>query len=56
MPGGEIAIADLDKEDGDFHADNEGVMHFGFERGEFKKVEYKKGIIGWIKNEDICEN
>jgi hypothetical protein len=26
------------------------------ERGEFKKVEYKKGIIGWIKNEDICNN
>ncbi len=26
------------------------------ERGEFKKVEYKKGIIGWIKNEDLCNN
>ncbi len=26
------------------------------ERGEFKKIEYKKGIIGWIKNEDLCEN
>jgi len=26
------------------------------ERGEFKKIEYKKGIIGWIKNEDICKN
>ena len=26
------------------------------ERGEFKKVEYKKGIIGWIRNEDLCEN
>jgi len=26
------------------------------EHGEFKKVEYKKGIIGWIKNEDICDN
>ena len=26
------------------------------ERGEYKKVEYKKGIIGWIKNEDICDN
>ncbi|HFU77320.1 MAG TPA: hypothetical protein ENK98_04855 [Epsilonproteobacteria bacterium] len=26
------------------------------ERGEFKKIEYKKGIIGWIKNEDICNN
>lgn len=26
------------------------------ERGEFKKVEYQKGIIGWIRNEDLCEN
>ncbi len=26
------------------------------ERGQFKKVEYKKGIIGWIKNEDLCNN
>ena len=26
------------------------------ERGEYKKIEYKKGIIGWIKNEDICDN
>ena len=26
------------------------------ERGKFKKIEYKKGIIGWIKNEDICKN
>jgi hypothetical protein len=26
------------------------------ERGEFKKVEYKEGIIGWVKNEDICDN
>jgi len=26
------------------------------ERGEFRKVEYKKGMIGWIKNEDLCKN
>ena len=26
------------------------------ERGEFLKIEYKHGIIGWIKNEDLCEN
>lgn len=25
-------------------------------RGEYKKIEYKKGIIGWIKSEDLCEN
>lgn len=25
------------------------------ERETYKKVEYKEGIIGWIKNEDICK-
>jgi len=25
-------------------------------RGDFKKIEYKKGVIGWIKNEDICNH
>ena len=25
-------------------------------RLEFNKVEYKRGIIGWIKDEDLCEN
>jgi hypothetical protein len=26
------------------------------ERDGYKKVEYKKGIIGWIKNENLCNN
>ena len=26
------------------------------EREEFNKIEYKNGIIGWIKNEDLCKN
>ena len=26
------------------------------ERGDYRKIEYKKGIVGWIKNEDICKN
>ena len=26
------------------------------EREGYKKVEYKEGIIGWIKNEDLCQN
>lgn len=26
------------------------------ERDPYIKVEYKKGIVGWIRNEDICEN
>lgn len=31
-PGGFIAIADLDSEDGSFHSEDSGVHHFGFER------------------------
>jgi len=26
------------------------------ERNEFIKVEYKNGIVGWIKHEDLCKN
>jgi len=26
------------------------------EREGFKKVEYKEGIIGWVKNEDLCDH
>lgn len=30
--GGYLAIADLEKENGDFHSDNDGVYHFGFSK------------------------
>lgn len=44
-PGGYIALADLDTEDGTFHADNSGVQHFGLDRewlkGELAKVGFK---------------
>ena len=26
------------------------------EHGEYKKVEYQNGMIGWIKDEDVCKN
>lgn len=26
------------------------------EHGKYKKVEYQNGMIGWIKDEDICKN
>jgi 2-polyprenyl-3-methyl-5-hydroxy-6-metoxy-1,4-benzoquinol methylase len=32
-PGGYLCIADLDPDDGEFHADATGVFHNGFERG-----------------------
>ncbi len=25
-------------------------------RQNFNKIEYKKGIVGWVKNEDLCKN
>ena len=33
-PGGWIALADLDSEDGTFHADSTGVFHHGLDRNE----------------------
>ena len=35
-------------------ADRFTTMLLG-ERGEFKKIELKQGVIGWIKDEDICK-
>ena len=32
LPGGRLCFADLDTEDGSFHADNTGVFHLGFDR------------------------
>jgi len=27
-----------------------------FQRGEYHKIEYRRGVIGWVKDEDICKN
>lgn len=35
-PGGQIAVADLDREDGSFHGDTAGIAHHGFERGDLE--------------------
>lgn len=32
-PSGQVCIADLDLDSGQFHDSNEGVFHFGFDRG-----------------------
>lgn len=34
-PGGQVALADLDAEDGGFHSDAKGVVHHGFARDTF---------------------
>lgn len=36
-PGGWIAFADLDSEDGSFHPDRTGVFHNGFERAQMRQ-------------------
>jgi len=36
-PGGVLAIADLDEENGEFHADHTGVFHDGFDREEIRR-------------------
>ncbi|MBI5571654.1 MAG: methyltransferase domain-containing protein [Desulfomonile tiedjei] len=36
VPGGYLCIVDLDLEDGQFHSDNEGVFHHGFDRAELR--------------------
>lgn len=46
-PGGFIAVADLDKEDGSFHSHgNEGVFHFGFERDALQDMAKAAGFSG----------
>lgn len=45
-PGGYVAIADVDKEDGSFHQGISGVdvFHFGFDRDEFGKSLEEAGF------------
>ena len=42
--GGKIALADLDTESGDFHSDNTGVEHFGFDREALARVFAQAGF------------
>jgi len=45
LEGGELALADLDKEDGTFHPPGiEGVYHDGFERDELEKLMLDAGF------------
>ncbi len=43
-PGGYLCIADLDTEDGQFHDDNTGVYHFGFDRATLRKAFRETGF------------
>ncbi len=44
-PGAQVALADLDKEDGSFHpADAQGVFHSGFDRGAIQSILEQTGF------------
>jgi 2-polyprenyl-3-methyl-5-hydroxy-6-metoxy-1,4-benzoquinol methylase len=44
-PGGFIALADLDSEDGSFHTEDTGVCHFGFDRADIAALARTAGFI-----------
>lgn len=43
-PGGFLAIADLDTEDGSFHSEDTGVHHFGFDREALASLARQAGF------------
>jgi len=43
-PGGRVCIADLDAENGEFHANPEGVFHNGFDRRALREALSKAGF------------
>ena len=45
-PGGHLALADLDAEDGSFHGHADGIFHFGFDRVVFAKQLAAAGFHG----------
>ncbi len=44
-PGGRVALADLDTEDGTFHEDPAGVVHLGFERDGIAALLRAAGFV-----------
>jgi ubiquinone/menaquinone biosynthesis C-methylase UbiE len=44
LPSGQLAIADLDLDDGKFHDNNDGVFHFGFDRTTLRKIFKDEGF------------
>ena len=44
-PGGRVALADLDREDGSFHEDPAEVYHLGFERSAVEALLTEAGLV-----------
>jgi ubiquinone/menaquinone biosynthesis C-methylase UbiE len=55
-PGGQIAIADLDLDDGKFHQDATGIEHNGFDREHLKEIFVKAGFQSLIVKETCSVN
>lgn len=45
-PAGRLCLADLDSEGGQFHSDNQGVFHFGFDRAVLRHAFADAGFEG----------
>ena len=43
-PSGYLCIADLDPDDGQFHDNNDGIFHFGFDRALLRKYFMEAGF------------
>ncbi len=52
-PGGYIAIADLDPDDGEFHRDQTGIRHKGFERSQIEDL-FTENMLTEINSETAC--
>lgn len=55
LPGGRVALADLDTEDGTFHPEDvEGVFHHGFDRDALGEILAEAGFVG-VRFVTACE-
>jgi cyclopropane fatty-acyl-phospholipid synthase-like methyltransferase len=52
--GGYLCLADLDLENGQFHADNTGVFHFGFDRTKLRRIFNEAGFSD-VRDFDAAE-
>ena len=43
VPGGVLALADLDSENGEFHGRNDTVFHLGFDRADLRRMVAEAG-------------
>ncbi len=53
-PGGYLGIADLDLDNGQFHNDNTGVFHFGFDRTALRRIFTEAGFDN-VRDTDAAE-